>query len=219
MLITISREFGAGGSLVAERVARSLGWRVVDNDFVARVAERAGLPEAIVAQRDERAPGFREWLVRALSRAAPELIAPPIQSPPAELEEAELVRVTESVVADLAAEGRVVLVGRAAPAVLGMKGDALHVRVIAPRADRVRAVMSRRGVDAATAQRMMEEMDGNRERYHREYYDRDWADPAHFHLVLNTGLLGYDAAGDVVVDHARRLGWLPKPGSAADTGE
>ena len=219
MLITISREFGAGGSLVAEEAARALGWRVVDNEFVARVAERAGLPESTVALREERAPGFREWLVRALSRAAPELIAPPIQSPPAELEEAELVRVTESVVADLAAEGRVVLVGRAAPAVLGMKGDALHVRVIAPRADRVRAVMSRRGVDAATAQRMMEEMDGNRERYHREYYDRDWADPAHFHLVLNTGLLGYDAAGDVVVDHARRLGWLPKPGSAADTGE
>lgn len=219
MLITISREFGAGGSLVAERVARALGWRVVDNDFVARVAERAGLPEAIVAQRDERAPGFREWLVRALSRAAPELIAPPIQSPPAELEEAELVRITESVVADLAAEGQVVLVGRAAPAVLEMKGDALHVRVIAPRADRIRAVMARHGLDAEAARRMMEEMDGNRQRYHREYYDRDWADPAHFHLVLNTGLLGYDAAADVVVDHARRIGWQPSTGPAPDTGK
>ncbi len=207
MLITISREFGAGGSLVAEHAARALGWRLVDNDFVARVAVRAGVPEATVALRDERAPGFREWLVRALSRAAPELIAPPSPLRPAELEEAALVKVTEGVVADLAAEGRVVLVGRAAPAVLARKEDALHVRVVAPRADRIRAVMARQHLGATEAERLMDDTDQNRERYHREYYDRDWADPTHFHLVLNTGLLGYGGAGDAIVDRARRMGW------------
>jgi len=219
MLITVSREFGAGGSLVAGEVARALGWRVVDNEFVARVAERAGLPESTVALREERAPGFREWLVRALSRAAPELIVPASPSPPAEREEAELVRITEAVVADLAAEGRVVLVGRAGPAVLGMKEDALHVRVVAPRADRIRVVAKRHGLDEAAATRLMEETDANRERYHREYYDRDWADPTHFHLVLNTGLLGYRGASDVIVDRARRLGWDQSSGTPAAPGK
>lgn len=207
MLITISREFGAGGSLVAGHVARALGWRLVDNDFVTQVAARAGVPRERVAARDERAPGFREWLLRALARAAPDLLAPATASPPAEREEAALVKVTEAVVADLAGEGRVVLVGRAAPAVLGRKDEAIHVRVVAPRADRVRAVMARRAVGAEEAQRLMEETDQHRARYHREYYGRDWADPTHFHLVLNTGLLGYEGAGDVVVDRARRLGW------------
>ena len=216
MLITISREFGAGGSLVAAHAARALGWRLVDNDFVARVAARAGIPEATVAMRDERAPGFREWLLRALSRASPELAAPTAQAPPAELEEAALVKVTESVVADLAEEGRVVLVGRAAPAVLARKEDALHVRIVAPRADRIRAVMARQQLDPAAAERLMDDTDRNRQRYHREYYDRDWADPAHFHLVLNTGLLGYDGAGNVVVDCAGRLGWGAQPGSTQD---
>lgn len=207
MLITVSREFGAGGSLVAAHAARALGWRLVDNDFIARVAARAGLPESTVALRDERAPGFREWLLRALSRAAPELFSPAVASPPAELEEAALVRVTESVVADLAAEGRVVLVGRAAPAVLGRKEAALHVRVVAPQADRIRAVMARHALGPADAQKLMEDTDRHRQRYHREYYDRDWADPTHFHLLVNTGLLGYEGAGDVIVDRARRLGW------------
>lgn len=211
MLITISREFGAGGSLVAEHAARALGWRLVDNDFVGRVAARAGLSEAMVAMRDERAPGFREWLLRALSRAAPELISPPSPPRPAELEEAALVKVTEGVVADLAAEGRVVLVGRAAPAVLARKDDALHVRVVAPRADRIRAVMARQHLGPADAERLMDDTDENRKRYHREYYDRDWADPTHFHLVVNTGLLGYDGAGEVLVDRARHLGWLTSP--------
>jgi cytidylate kinase len=218
MLITISREFGAGGSLVAEHAARALGWRLVDNDFVARVAARAGISEAMVAMRDERAPGFREWLLRALSRAAPELITPP--SPrPAELEEAALVKVTEGVVADLATEGRVILVGRAAPAVLARKDDALHVRVVAPRADRIRAVMARQSLGPADAERLMDDTDQNRQRYHREYYDRDWADPTHFDLVLNTGLLGYDGAGDVIVDRARRLGWVTPPVAPDDSGK
>jgi cytidylate kinase len=219
MLITISREFGAGGSLVAEHAARALGWRLVDNDFVARVAARAGLPEAMVAMRDERAPGFKEWLLRALSRAAPELISPPSPLRPAELEEAALVKVTESVVADLATEGRVILVGRAAPAVLARKEDALHARVVAPRADRIRAVMARQGLGPADAERLMDDTDENRRRYHREYYDRDWADPTHFHLVLNTGLLGYDGAGDVIVDRARRLGWTAPGVAPKDSGK
>lgn len=219
MLITISREFGAGGSLVAEHAARALGWRLVDNDFVARVAARAGIPESAVAMRDERAPGFREWLLRALSRASPELSPSTGQVPPAELEEAALVKVTESVVADLAAEGKVVLVGRAAPAVLARKEDALHVRIMAPRADRIRAVMARQQLDPAAAERLMDITDRNRQRYHREYYDRDWADPVHFHLVLNTGLLGYQGAGNVVVDCAGRLGWAAQSGSPLDTGK
>lgn len=207
MLITISREFGAGGSLVAGHAARALGWRLVDNDFVTQVATRAGLPAATVAAREERAPGFREWLLRALARAAPDLLAPATASPPAEREEAALVKVTEAVVADLAREGRVVLVGRAAPAVLGRKDEAIHVRVVAPRDDRIRAVMVRRGIGAREAERMMEETDQQRKRYHQDYYGRDWADATHFHLVLNTGLLGYEGAGDVIVDRARRLGW------------
>jgi cytidylate kinase len=177
------------------------------------------MSEATVAMRDERAPGFREWLLRALSRAAPELLTSRSPLRPAELEEAALVKVTESVVADLATEGRVILVGRAAPAVLARKEDALHVRVVAPRADRIRAVMARQRLAPADAERLMDDTDENRQRYHREYYDRDWADPTHFHLVLNTGLLGYDGAGDVIVDRARRLGWTTPSGAPGDSGK
>lgn len=102
---------------------------------------------------------------------------------------------------------------------LARKEDALHVRIVAPRADRIRAVMARQRLDPAAAERLMDDTDRNRQRYHREYYDRDWADPAHFHLVLNTGLLGYEGAGNVVVDCAGRLGWNARPGSTVDTGK
>ena len=59
-----------------------------------------------------------ERLPAALAAATPEAVPPALAVPVAGLAEADLVRITESVVAEIAAEGRVVLVGRAAPAVL-----------------------------------------------------------------------------------------------------
>ena len=68
MIITISREMGANASLVATRVGAALGWRVVDNEIVERVAVRSGLSPAEVAEKEERAPGFLDRLIGAVVR-------------------------------------------------------------------------------------------------------------------------------------------------------
>ena len=202
MIITISRQFGAGGSEVARRVAEALDWRLVDNDLVDRVAERAGLPPEEVAQRDERAPGFVERLIRALSRV-PELFPKPAEKVP-EPEEASLVRLTESVVAELAAQGRVVLVGRAGPAVLRGKYDALHIKIVAPLSDRLRTAAERLGLSLQDAEKTLQETDANRARYLKQHYGRDWNDSTNYDMVLNTGMLGLQETAEVIVGCAGR---------------
>ena len=208
MLITISRQYGAGGSEVAARVAGTLGWRVVDNELVERVAARAGLAPEDVAQREERVSTFIERLARTVVAATPELVMPPEAGGTAPtLSEDDLVRVTERVVEEVAAEGRVVLVGRAAPAVLARERDAIHVKVVAPRDWRVRAVAERLRIPPEEAARLTDETDRNRARYHRQHYHRDWSDPANYHLTLNTAALGLDGAAELVVGRAMALGW------------
>jgi cytidylate kinase len=208
MLITISREYGAGGSEVASRVAGALGWRVVDNELVERVAARAGLTPADVAQREERVPTFIERLARTLVAATPELLVPPEAGGTASsLPEEDLVRVTQLVVEEVAAEGKVVLVGRAAPAVLAGKHDAIHVKVVAPREWRIRAAAERLGVPPAEAASITDDTDKMRARYHRQYYERDWNDPTNYHMLLNTAALGLEGAAAVIVGRARALGW------------
>ena len=208
MLITISRQFGAGGSEVAARVARALDWRLVDNELVERVAARAGLTPEDVAEREERVPTFIERLARTLVAATPELAVPPDAGGTASsLSADDLVRVTELVVEEVAAEGRVVLVGRAAPAVLARERDAIHVKIVAPREWRVRAAAERLGVSLEDAGKVTEETDKNRARYHRQHYQRDWSDPTLYHMMLNTAALGLDGAAEMVVARARALGW------------
>jgi len=204
VIITISRQMGAGGGDVARRVAEELGWRVVDNELIDQIAARAGLTPEEVAEKEESAPGFLERLLRFLSKAAPEILKAPADPVP-ELEEARLVRITEDVVEDVAAEGRVVLVGRAAPAVLSREREALHVKIVALKPLRVEAVARRLTLSRAEAETAVSQSDANRKRYHRQYYRRDWDDAANYHMVLNTGALGVDGAVAIIVGRAKGL--------------
>lgn len=203
MLITVSREYGACGSLIAARVAELLGWRLVDNQLVEEVARRAGLSEQEVLEKEERSPTFVERLARALAAATPDLLARnPGEMP--EAEEARLVKITEQVVAD-AVQDHAVLVGRAATAVVGRRENTLHVRVVAPVDYRAQIIADRLGVSFEEAQRRVRDVDAHRARYHRQYYNRDWADPRGYHLVVNTGLLGLERAAAVIVEAVRKM--------------
>ncbi|MBW2279313.1 MAG: cytidylate kinase-like family protein [Deltaproteobacteria bacterium] len=206
MLITVSRRFGAGGSEVAGRVAESLGWRVVDNAFVDQVAERAGLPPEEVARREERTPTFLDRLSRTTALAFPEIFATPVTSVEG-FEEEKLVKITRNLVAELASEGRIVLVGRAAAAMLADNPEAIHVLLVGTRDDRIRFTMDRLNLDAAAAAQAVDDVDRNRERYHREYYGREWLDAANYDMTLNTSRLGFRGAAELIEARARSLGW------------
>lgn len=206
MIITLSRQFGAGGAEVAKRVADRLQWRVADNEFIERVASRAGLTPDEVAVREERVPNFLERLAWALASASAEL-AVPTGATMEGLSEPLMVRVTESVVAEIAREGRVVLVGRSAAAILGERERTLHVQVVAPVEIRIERIAGRLGVPLGDAKKLVHESDARRSKYHKEYYGRDWADPVNYHLVINTGYLGLDGTADLIVREAGRRGW------------
>ena len=208
MIITISRQYGAGGSEVARRVAAALGWRVVDNELVEEVAARAGLPASDVAEREERVPSFAERLARTLAASTPELFTASVPGGTVpKFQEADLVRITETVVAEVAAKGRAILVGRAAPAVLAQEEDSLHVKLVAPRPFRIEAAAQRLGVDPGKAAEILDETDTMRERYLRQFYRRNWNDPVNYHMVLNTAALGHDGVTEIIVGEARRRGW------------
>jgi len=206
-VITITRQYASGGSEVARLVAGALGWTVIDNEFVDQVAERAGLPAAEVAQLEERAPGLLERLARTLAVASPELFLASAAAPPVERDEATIVQVTERVIAEAAAHGRIVLVGRGAQAVLARRPDALHVYVVASKPWRMQLAVERLGVDPARAEQVVDETDRQRDQYVKTYYKRQRHDFVNYDLVVNSERLGLDGAAALVVSEARRRGW------------
>lgn len=197
MLITVSREYGAGGSTVARAVAERLGWRLVDNELVEEIGRRAGMTTAEAQERVERGPNFVERLIRALAASNPALLTPASVQPP-EAEDARLKQITEDVVSE-SATNHAVLVGRAASAVIGRRADAVHVKLVGTMEFRRQAIADRLGIPLDEAERKIRDVDGHRAEYHRRWYQRDWSDPRNYHLVINAGWVGLDRAADLIV--------------------
>jgi cytidylate kinase len=206
-VITVTRQYASAGSDVARLVAAQLEWDVIDNEFVAAVARRAGLPPDEVAQREERAPGLLERIARTLAAASPELFVASATIPAVEQDEATIVQVTERVIAEAAAHGRMVLVGRGAQAVLAQRPDALHVYVVAPKPWRMRLAVERLGVSEADVDHVVDETDRQRDQYVKTYYGRHRQDLTNYDLIVNTARLGIDGAAGLVVAEARRRNW------------
>jgi cytidylate kinase len=203
-IITISRMYGSGGSDIAARVAQRLGWSLFDNAFVDAVAERLGIPASEVQAREERTPSLVERLASALAVASPEILPPPTeQLPPSE---ERLAQVTRRIIEEAMARGNAVLVGRGAQSVLGQRADVLHVFCYAPREALARRVAERRGVPIGEAERMVDEINKQRDQYVRTTFKRSWKAHENYHLCVNTEWLGIDRSADLVVTAARAMG-------------
>jgi len=206
-LITVTRQYGSGGSDIARRTATTLAWTVIDNEFVDEVARRAGLPAEEVAAREERAPGLLERLARTLAVASPEMFVTAAGVPRVGVDEATIVTVTERIITEAAAGGRVVLVGRGAQAILGQRPESLHVYVVASRTWRMQRAIERLGVAPDDAGRVLDETDRGRDRYVNEHYGRDRQNPANYDMVLNAERLTIEGAAAALVTEVRRRGW------------
>lgn len=208
-VITISRQFAAGGSMVAGLVADRLGWQLVDNEFVDRVAAQAGVPPEEVAEREERVPALIERVARALAVSSPEVFVAAAGPTEARFDrESDLVRATEAVIAEAVRDTpKLILVGRGAQACLAQREDSLHVFLVGPIQDRVAAAITRLGIDRHEAEERIERTDTGRRRYVKTYYDREWDNAANYHLVINTGVFDYNQAADLVVKAAEMRGW------------
>jgi cytidylate kinase len=209
-LVTVTRQYASGGSEIARLVARGLGWTLIDNEFVAEVARRAGLPPHEVAQREERAPSLLERLARTLAVASPEMFLAGGAGgsvPRVETDEATIVKMTERVIAEAAQEGRAVLVGRGAQAILAQRADALHVYVVAPKPWRERLAVEKLGVDPADVSKVVDETDAQRDRYVKTHYGRHRQDVTNYDMVLNAERLGIEGAARLILAEATRRGW------------
>jgi len=194
-VVTVSRQFGAGGQSVAPALARALGYRFVDREVVEEAARRLGVdPEAAMA-RDERAPAIVEEVGMALAAGTPPFGGAPL--PPAgatTLSAGALAEATRTVILSLADRGAFVILGRGAQAALGGRRDACHLALVGDLADRARRVAASRDLPERQARSLCERMDAERAAYVSRFYGVDIRDPGLYDCVLNTSRVGVDGA-------------------------
>lgn len=206
-VITVGRQFGAGGATVGRMLADRLRADFLDSSIIDEVARRLQLPKEEVEAEDEHPGSLLARLLVALGSASseplipPEATAwtPPNAAPTFDTRKAVLT-ITQHVIQEAARGGNVVIVGRGGAYILRDFPGALHVFLRASEAARMKTIMERFNIASEDeAKRRLKQTDENWTSYIRQVYGHDRNHPAHYDMVLDTGRLGYDTTVEAIL--------------------
>jgi cytidylate kinase len=196
-LLTISHQYGSGGSRIARALGRRLGWSVWEKEIVRKIASQYKVSEEYVEAKDERVDSFIERMVGLFGLGGFESAYE--VPPPLWLNDAQLVRMTRGIIEEVAKEGRAIFVGRAGNHILAKHARALHVFLFAPLPIRVERVMQAEGMASSAAEQRIAGMDKLRADYVHTFYHADWRDPSTYNLLIDTGVWGEEKAVDMIL--------------------
>lgn len=186
-IITLSRELGSNGTLVARQVAEALGYRFVDKNTFERILQQYGLIQ--FDDLYDSPPGF--W---ARFNSA----------------NLQIISMLNKTILGIAQLGDVVILGRGGYAALREYADVLHVRIQAPFLLRAQRVMATEGLDTLEeATSIVIRNDKARALFVRGFYDADFYTASQFHLVLDTSIVSVDQAAAWIAEAARSVAERP----------
>jgi cytidylate kinase len=203
-VVCISAEDGAGGQEAAVVVAEALGFRIVDEDIVARAAVEAGVNQEVVADVERRKSLVMKILdgLGAAGTGSAYAMAGPTVAVTGEPPSQALMGLIRSVIEDSAATGSAVIVAHAASLALGDRDDTLRVLVTASPETRAARVQEALGIDEDAAAQAIKKGDAGRADYLKRFYGIKAELPTHYDLVVNTDKVSPRRAGELIVQAA-----------------
>lgn len=203
--VTISASYGAGGSVLAPRIADRLGLPFLDRAISVAIASELGIsPDAPEAKGES--PGG--WWARLANVSAMSFYADPSLAaihPPEQLVRER----SEKRLREIAEGAGGVILGRAAAIVLADVPTALHVRLDAPVEARIESAMRQQGLSRDEAKQNRKINDEARTRYVRQAYRADPTAAEHYHLVINTAAMSWDTVEELIMVAAAARGIVP----------
>ena len=184
-IVTVEREFGCGAPAIAADLARSLGWKLWDQELTQEIAKVANVDCSEVERHEEKVDSRLYRIARVFWRGSYERATP--------LSEAQafdadcMLRMMQEIMERIAQEGNAVIVGRGAPYLLRERSDSFHVFMYAPRPEKIRRVMAG-GKSSKEAEELVDSIDRERMAYVKHYFDAEWPNRTLYHLMINTAI-------------------------------
>ena len=184
LIISGGREFGSGGHVIAEELARRFELPLYDNNLLEHIAEEKEISHESLKKYDER-PKNRLFsrTVRGYSNSMQENLA----------------NMQFDYLKKKAAAGEsFVIVGRCSETILKGFDGLVTIFVLGDpdvKAERIRKVY---GVSEEEARRMMKREDWNRKSYHNYYCKGKWGDSRNYDFSINSSRLGIEKTVDML---------------------
>ena len=191
-VITIEREYGCGGGVIAQKVAERLGWKLWDQLLTCEIARLANCAQSEVEFREERVDPLYYRLFKSVLRGSFE---GSLNLHRMKLLDADSIqRITRQVTEKAAAAGNCVIVGRGSQHFLQDRPDTLRIFLYAPTREKV-ARLRAEGIEESQAEELVNTVDKERATFIEKYFHMEWPNRSIYHAMMNT------AFGDEKVIH------------------
>lgn len=190
IVVTIAREYGSGGHILGEMIARKLGIKFYDREFISMAARESGMDEQYIMKNEQSIPSF--WLKCLFNGNG---------SVERSLSSDDVLFVAESkIIQELAERESCVIIGRCADFVLNDYPNVIKVFCYSDMSSEVSRCISEYGIDADNAETEIRRINRNRITHYEYYTGMKWGEPHHYNLMINTGSIDLKTACQLIVD-------------------
>ena len=182
-VITISRQFGAGGITLGKMIAEKFGYTFADTEIIKMVAEMANVSTHFVETVEKEAGGkFSKFISKTVSKP---LVGRILKDERGYIDEEIYLDYLVLIIAQMADDGDVVILGRGSQYILNDHPDADHILLINTFENRVKFMQDNYDLSHGRAVHVVKNEDRRRLNLYKKLGKSDYDHPDLYHLVLN----------------------------------
>lgn len=187
LIITVGREFGSGGHIIAVKLAEHFGIQLLDSNILAEVAKKSNTREEYLKKYDESARNlFFSRTVNGFSNSPEEIIA----------------QMQFDYIKQKSDAGEsFVVIGRCADYILRKNPALVRVFVLGDTEAKIKRTAEREGISEEKAKIRMEQADKRRKYFHNTHSENKWGDSRSYDITVNSSKLGLDSTAELLIKY------------------
>lgn len=188
VIVTIAREYGSGGHLLGEMLAKNLGIKLYDKAFIHLVAQQNGMDESYIRKNEQSIPSFWLKCIQNYNTALERSLSPD-----------DILFLAESkIIQDISKES-CIIVGRLADFILKDRPNVIRVFCHTDMKNACQRCIQEYGVKPENVEAEIRRINRNRSTHYEYYTGERWGDSYRYDLTINTDNVGLDVACKLIV--------------------
>lgn len=188
VVITIARQYGSGGKMIGEMLAKELGVKAYDRAIIRLASEESGIAEALFGQVDENLKRTLRDKIKGTSYDQ-KLLTPESSK---FTSNDNLFSYQAKIIRHLADEGSCVFIGRCADYVLKDRDNVVRLYIYADEDFKLKRSLELNSMSVSEMKKFMNNIDKHRGEFYKYYTGNDWDDAKNYDLCINSGVLDFD---------------------------
>jgi CMP/dCMP kinase len=201
LIITISRQLGAGGANVGQQLANKLNIFFADREIIRIAAKQLATVEDNLESREEKMLSFWHSFFKGVPHN--DVITVPSIAPALEFTDLELFNVEAGIIKKIAGERSAVILGRCGFDVLNKYPNHVSVFLHADRNIRIDRIQKLYDLSNEDAAKMVEKSDKERAAYCKSFTGKDWMNARNYDLSIDTAKLTPEEAVELILSYLK----------------